>query len=248
LRQELVERGIPEEKVLVNPNGVDPEIFHPGCGGRDVRRQLGFQPDQVVVGFIGSFSYWHGIAVLQEAMGALLRDQESRTLLPELRFLLVGDGPLSPEIGAALSVYSKRGWVVFTGQLPHQHAPRYLDAADILVSPHVPLSDGKPFFGSPTKLFEYMAMRKAIVASNLDQLAQVLTHQQTAWLVRPGSATELANAIRLLAGAADLRGSLGANAREAVLKKYTWERNAASVLSRFSETKPSSMLLARSGT
>ena len=246
LRQELIERGIPERKILVNPNGVSPDIFHPDCGGKEIRRRLGFAPDHVVVGFIGTFSYWHGIAVLQEAIAALLCEQESGRLMLELRFLLVGDGPLGPEIRAALELYSKRGWVAFTGQLPHDHAPRYLDAADILLSPHVPMPDGKPFFGSPTKLFEYMAMGKAIVASNLDQLAQVLAHQKTAWLVKPGSAAELAHAIRLLAVAADTRSHLGKNAREAAVSHHTWQQNAANVLSRFAQIDARPTVLARS--
>jgi len=245
LKQELMERGIAEEKILVNPNGVDPDIFRPECGGRDIRRRLGFQPDQVVVGFIGTFSYWHGIAVLQEAIRLLLLEQESGGLTPELCFVLIGDGPLSPEIRATLAPYSKRGWVVFPGQVPHHQAPQYLDSADILVSPHIPMVDGSPFFGSPTKLFEYMAMGKAIIASNIDQLAQVLTHRQTAWLVKPGSATELAHAIRLLAAAADMRKYLGASAREAALKKHTWKRNAANVLSRFGQADWSSGVLVR---
>jgi glycosyltransferase involved in cell wall biosynthesis len=240
MRQELIERGIPEEKILVNPNGVDPDIFHPDCGGNDIRRQLGFQPDQLVVGFIGSFSYWHGIGVLQEAIQVLLREQESDGALPQLRFLLVGDGPLSLEIQGALEPYRRQGWVVFTGQVPHERAPQYLDAADILVSPHVPNPDGTPFFGSPTKLFEYMAMRKAIIASNLDQLAQVLTHQHTAWLTKPGSAPQLAHAIRLLATNADMRSYLGNNAREAALRNHTWQQNAARVLSRFAQGESSS--------
>jgi glycosyltransferase involved in cell wall biosynthesis len=239
LRQELIERGIPEEKILVNPNGVDPDIFHPNCGGNDIRQLLGFQPGQVTVGFIGSFSYWHGIGVLQEAIRLLLREQESDATFPKLRFILIGDGPLSPEIREALDPYRKRGWVVFTGQLSHEQAPRYLAAADILVSPHVPMPDGKPFFGSPTKLFEYMAMGKAIVASNLDQLARVLAHQETAWLVEPGSARELADAIRLLAADAEMRSYLGNNARKNALSNHTWQQNAARVLSRFAQGEPS---------
>ena len=231
LKQELIERGIPEEKILVNPNGVDPDIFHPDCGGTEIRRQRGFAPGHVVVGFIGSFSYWHGISVLQEAIGALLREQESNRSLPELRFLLVGDGPLSPGIRQALEPYSGRGWVVFTGHVPHEQAPRYLDAADILVSPHVPMSDGTPFFGSPTKLFEYMAMGKAIVASDLEQLARVLTHTQTGWLVEPGNFSELVHAIRLLASKPDIRKQLGEKARKAALAEHTWKQNAQRVLS-----------------
>ena len=232
LRQELIERGIPEERILVNPNGVDPDVFRPDCDGNEIRRQLGIQEDQVTVGFIGSFSYWHGVGVLQEAIQLLLREEQADATVPQLRFVLVGDGPLGPEIREALEPYRKRGWVVFTGQLSHEQAPQYLAATDILVSPHVPMPDGTPFFGSPTKLFEYMAMGKAIVASNLDQLARVLTHQETAMLVEPGNARELADAIRVLAADSKMRSYLGWNARKRVLSHHTWQQNAERVLSR----------------
>lgn len=236
LKDELIERGVPEERILLNPNSVDPDIFHPDCGGNELRRQLGFFPQQVVVGFIGSFSYWHGIEVLQDAIRLLLGKQETNGTVPELRFLLVGEGPLSPGIRKTLEPYSRRGWVVFPGQVTHEVAPKYLDAADILVSPHVPMADGTPFFGSPTKLFEYMAMQKAIIASDLDQLARVLTHMQTGWLVPPGNFSELAHAIRVLAARPCIRKELGDKARQVALAEHTWQQNAQRVLSHFARS------------
>jgi glycosyltransferase involved in cell wall biosynthesis len=151
----------------------------------------------------------------------------------KLRFVLVGEGQLLPEMKLALEPYVKDGSVLFTGLLPHDQVSRYLDSADILVSPHVPNLDGTPFFGSPTKLFEYMAMGKVIIASNLDQLSEVLTHGQTGWLVTPGDADELAEAIRYMAANPTLRSKLGMQAREAALSNHTWGQNAHRVLSRF---------------
>ncbi len=241
LRDELIQAGIPERKILVNPNAVDPDVFHADCGGKEVREELGFSPHHIVIGFIGSFSYWHGIGILRQAIELLLAKQGVDK--GQIRFVLIGDGPLRPEIRDALDPYCEQGVVVFTGRIAHEQAPRYLDAADILVSPHVPNSDGTPFFGSPTKLFEYMAMGKAIVASNLDQLAQVLTHQETAWLVEPGNATRLAEAIWMLSANPELRRHLGENARRSALSNHTWQQNAAKVLSRFAETKASSAVM-----
>ena len=92
------------------------------------------------------------------------------------------------------------------------------------------MPDNHPFFGSPTKLFEYMAMGKAIAASALDQIAEVLEHGRTALLVAPGDSVELAAAIRRLAGDPPLRAELGRNARAAALARHTWRQNAARVL------------------
>jgi glycosyltransferase involved in cell wall biosynthesis len=112
----------------------------------------------------------------------------------------------------------------------HHQVAAYLDASDILVSPHVPLPDGRPFFGSPTKLFEYMAMGKAIVASRLDQLAEVLKHNDTALLVNPGDVKQLMDAILLLSQDKRLRNKLGTRAREVAIAQHTWRNNVARVL------------------
>jgi len=226
IKSELLERGIPAKRVIVSPNAVDPEHFHPVCGGEDLRRELGIAPEEVVVAFVGSFGPWHGVSILRQSIIEILKHATA----PRMRFILVGDGPLREETRKILHEFERLGQVIFTGMIPHERVRPYLDAADILASPHVPLPDGKPFFGSPTKLFEYMAMGKAIVASRLDQLAQVLTDRDTAILVEPGSVPELTAAILLLAAQPELRNRLGKAARQAAVHRHTWKQNVLPVL------------------
>jgi glycosyltransferase involved in cell wall biosynthesis len=235
LKQELVDAGVPPQRILVNQNAVDPEWFHPRCGGSKLRDDLGFALGDVVVGFVGTFSYWHGVAVLEQAIRSLLGDEPAAR---SLKFLLVGDGPLAPQMRNALEPWVQRGLVIFTGAIPHGSVRAYLDASDILVSPHVPMPGDKPFFGSPTKLFEYMAMGKAIAASALDQIAEVLEHGRTALLVKPGDPVELARAIQKLAGDAQLRSKLGRNAMETALERHTWQQNARRVVTYFGDSRP----------
>jgi len=66
----------------------------------------------------------------------------------------------------ALERHGTSDLTVLTGLVPQVEGRCYIAACDILASPHIPNPDGTPFFGSPTKLFEYMAMGKAIVASD----------------------------------------------------------------------------------
>jgi glycosyltransferase involved in cell wall biosynthesis len=229
LKQELLQRGIDENRILVNPNGVDPLAFQPECGGETVRAQMGFAHSDVVVGFIGTFHYWHGVKVLGQAIQQLCTDRTVESVASKLKFVLMGDGLLRAEMMESLKPFIG-AQVFFTGVLPHSDVGAHLDAADILVSPHVPMPDGRPFFGSPTKIFEYMAMAKGIIASDLDQLSRVLTHRRNAWLVKPGNATELQAAIVLLAQNPKLRGELGENARSTVIAEHTWQQNAERVL------------------
>jgi glycosyltransferase involved in cell wall biosynthesis len=227
LREQLLEKGIQEDRIRVNPNAVDPDYFYPGRGRASGRNQLAVHADEVLIGFVGSFSLWHGIEVLQQAIVKLL----SRGAPCRLRFVLIGDGLLHGEMRTALAAHEATGGVIFTGPLPRDKVAEYLDASDILVSPHIPMPDGSKFFGSPTKLFEYMAMGKGIVASRLDQIAEVLEHDQTAWLVTPGDVDELAEAILGLAQDPMKRAALGSAARRAAVERHCWSHNVACALS-----------------
>jgi glycosyltransferase involved in cell wall biosynthesis len=124
--------------------------------------------------------------------------------------------------------------IEWTGELPHAEAIRRLSECDVLVSPHVPPDGGQPFFGSPTKLFEYMAIGRPIVASALEQLAEVLRDGQTARLVTPGDPTELADGIRGVLEDPDHALRLAAAARSEAEALHTWDARATTILERLS--------------
>jgi glycosyltransferase involved in cell wall biosynthesis len=229
LRKELIEKGIAADRIIVNPAAVSPERFRPSEKRKRTREELGFGSDEVVVAFVGSFYQWHGIDVLGKAIGLLAEGRRQSCVGRRLRFLLVGDGPLRGDLELALREANASNDVTFTGAAAAERVPALMDAADILVAPTVPMP-GKPFFGSPSKLFEYMAMGKAIVASDLDQLGDILEHRKTAWLVPPNDHVRLAEAIEFLAEDHGLCLHLGRNARAAVLQRYTWHHNAARLL------------------
>ena len=232
-RRELVERGVEAERIVMNPNGVDARRFARG-GGAEVRLNHSIDDRELVIGFLGSFGPWHGGAVLADAFA------EVAGQLSNARLLLVGDGV---ELASTRRVLDDAGLLPRTtlvGQVMPHEVPAYLDACDILASPHVPLPDGVEFFGSPTKLFEYMAAGKAIVASRLGQIAEVLDHGVTGWLVDPGDASSLAEALVLLAASPELRAELGSGARKAALTRHGWELNARRIVDAYAELAGSS--------
>ena len=225
-RRNLEARGVAANKIVVNPNGVDVERFRPGVGGAEKRRELGIRDDEVVAGFVGTFGPWHGVEKLAEAIKLIPFDMP-------VRFLLVGSGSLHVEVEKRLGAEVAAGRVIFTGAVGHDRVPGLLDACDILVAPHVPLADGSEFFGSPTKIFEYMAMGKGIVASRLGQIGEVLADGETALLVEPGNVEELRAAIVRLTEDDGLRKSLGARVREVAEREHTWTHNAQRVIDEF---------------
>lgn len=221
-RANLLARGADSARVFVNQNGVDPDVFRPDCGGKQLRRQRGIDRE-IVIGYIGSFGPWHGAEVLAH-VGVELSRREG------FRFLFIGDGVFKPRAERIVLEGSAECFVTFTGPVSHHEVPRYLDACDILASPHVPNPDGTEFFGSPTKLFEYLAMGKAIVASRLGQIGEIVRHGENGLLVAPGSVEELAAAVRQLSDDPELRTRLGARARADAIERWSWERNAKKVI------------------
>ncbi|OLC54577.1 MAG: hypothetical protein AUH92_03720 [Acidobacteria bacterium 13_1_40CM_4_69_4] len=205
LKEDVLSRGVEPGRVVVLPNAVDPQRYRPDLDGATVRARFGLT-DRIVVGFIGTFGVWHGAPVLARAAGRVLR------LRPETRFVLER--------------------AIFSGLVPQEEGPVHLAAMDILAAPHVPNGDGSRFFGSPTKLFEYMAMGRAIVASRLEQIADVLDHGRTALLVPPGDEEALAAAIVRLIDDGDLRQRLGAAARRQAVERHTWDAHARHLVDR----------------
>lgn len=227
MRDQLVDEGIPAEKILVNPNGVDTEVYHPGVDGGEVRRRYGLE-DKLVVGFIGTFGRWHGTTTLAAAfVKALKQRPEYRD---RARLLLIGDGQMLPETMQILHAAGLESPAVFTGLVPQAQGPQHLAACDVLASPQTPNADGSRFFGSPTKLFEYLAMGKAIIASDLDQLGQVLDHDRTAWLTKPGDVDSLCDGLLKLWDDAALRERLGRAARAEAVARHSWRRHTERIV------------------
>lgn len=226
---ELVSYGVEKDKICIIPNGVDASRFTPELDGTAIRSKLGFAKDDIVVSFIGTFGPWHGAEVLAQTISKVCVHN------PHVRYLYIGGGGSYEQVKEIVKSSGYEDRVMMIGFVPQLEAPSYLAACDILVSPQIPNPDGTPFFGSPTKLFEYMAMGKAIVASNLDQMGRILHDNKTALLSIPGNVESLSNAIVQLAADSDLRSMLGANAREEVVEKYTWDRHVQIILDKLAE-------------
>ena len=227
IKDDLVAAGIPADRILVNPNGVDCERYSPNVAAGPVRGRHGLE-GRTVIGFIGTFGPWHGAEVLVDAVGGLLR--EHPTYRDRIRLLLIGDGATMPEVCKRLGAWGLTDVCVRTGLVPQQEGPGYLAACDLLVAPHVPNSDGTPFFGSPTKLYEYMAMGKGIVASALGQIAEVLEHDRTAWLVTPGRSQSLAAGLKTLIDDPVRCARLGAAARDTAVSRHSWHRHTTRII------------------
>ena len=236
LKESLVARKIDPRKILVNPNGADPRRYAPPSDDarHALRSELGFADEDRVIGFSGTFGGWHGIDVLAQAIPTIC------ARAPKARFLLIGDGSHKPMLDEAVAGSHLQDRVLSAGRVPQDEGARLLGACDIYVSPHNSHMVDSRFFGSPTKLFEYMAMGGGIVSSDLEQLGDVLSPAlrvsdfakpdlhvgpERAVLCTPGNVNEFVTAVVVLVDQPDVARALGRNARQAVVDSYSWTRH-----------------------
>jgi glycosyltransferase involved in cell wall biosynthesis len=207
--------GVPEGKVEVFPNAVDVKLHHPQPEVRAaVRKELGIGENPMFI-FVGGFFYWHDIAGLLDAFAQVLRR------CPEARLVLIGDGVQH----AAMIQYAQKlqidPYVKFTGSIPHADVPRMVNAADVAVAPYLENPE-LGLWGSPMKLFEYMACGAAIVATSLGQITEVMQDGDNGLLVPPSDVPALAQAMLKLIENPDLRKQIGRQARHDAEEKFSW--------------------------
>lgn len=227
LKEELVARGFDAAKILVNPNGVNPKVYNPDIDGNPIRRLLHLE-NTCVLGFIGTFGKWHGAEKMAQAFVHLMKIRPH--MQGKVKLLFIGEGIMRRETENILKQANVHDMAVFTGLIPQEKGPEYLAACDILVAPHVQNADGSKFFGSPTKLFEYMAMGKAIAASALDQMDDILEDNVTALKAKPSDIQDLASIFERLIEDENLRLRLGKAAREQVVEHYTWNKHTERII------------------
>ena len=244
LRDQLLELGVHPDRIVTYPNCVDPNIYSPSTfnieSRMSLRSELKVPPSALLFSFVGTFGPWHGADKLASVIIELNRSHRHWLDIHPIHFMFVGDGPNLQLVKDMIVSANADHLCTFTGLVPQDQTPKYLISSDVLLSPHVPNSDGSRFFGSPTKLFEYMACKKPIIASSLEQISEVLSpaiHIDTNFIadvaahskhsvavtVPPGSIENFVLAIKFLTEHPDVREQLGFNARQLALSRYTWD-------------------------
>jgi PEP-CTERM/exosortase A-associated glycosyltransferase len=219
LRNDIVQRGLPGDRVTVVPNAVDTNAFRVGAEPDGaLRRKLGLA-GATVLGFAGSFYAYEGLDLLIDAVARLLPAQ------PNLRVLLIGGGPHEAALRAQITAQHLQDRVVFTGRVPHTDVQRYYDLIDVLAYPRhrMRLTD----LVTPLKPLEAMAQGRMLIASDVGGHRELIRDGENGFLFAAGDVAALASVIDRVLGARATWPLIAARARRFVETERTWARSVA---------------------
>lgn len=215
LRQEIIQRGIPAEKIHVTPNGVDAQSFLPRPASKEIieKHQLN---GKKIIGFLGSFYKYEGLYDMVQAMPCILQKEKNAVLI------LGGKGEEEQELKDLVDKLQIQKNVLFLGQIEHKDVLSYYSIMDVVVYPREKnrLTD----LVTPLKPLEAMSMEKAVLGSSANGIMELVQNEKTGLIFQSGDIQNLASQCLLLLHSPQQRKTLGENARKYVLQHRSWDR------------------------
>lgn len=226
MKQELVRRGVPADHITLLPNSCEPESFVPRPRDAVLAAKLGIPEDVAVIGYIGTFVQYEGLELLVEA-AANLRDRglAFRLLLVGNENVSAGDaGPITTEVQHISQERGLEDWLIMPGRVPHDQVESYYSLIDIAPFPRKaqPVTE----MVSPMKPLEAYAMEKAVVASSVGALREMVLDDKTGLVFEKDDVGSLTDALARLIRDPELRARLGKEGRRWVVAERTWGATA----------------------
>ncbi len=213
LKEEVISRGLPPERISIVPNGVDVETFVPGPAPSELRNRWGLS-NKLVIGYIGSFFHYEGLDLLVRAM-ALISPQ-----YPNCKLLLVGGGELSPMLNDLSQELGIQDQVIFTGKVPHKEITGYYKLCDIMVLPRRDTRETR--LVTPLKPLEIMAMARPLIAADIGGHREIVVEGTNGLLFKAEDVSDLALSCSKLLDNPEYRSELGLRGRDWVIENRDW--------------------------
>jgi glycosyltransferase involved in cell wall biosynthesis len=214
-RDYMLNRGIPEDKVTLIPNGVDSQMFDLAADGIPIRRQYGLQ-NKFVIAYTGALG-------LANDIGTILQTAQRLQDKPQIHFLLVGDGKERANLEAIAEEYNLKN-VTFTGALQKADIPDILAASDVCIATLMNIPMFKTTY--PNKVFDYMAAGKPTLLGIDGVIRDVVEAAGGGIFIPPGDDEAMASAILQLYKDRSRSAEMGRSAREYVETYFDRHKHA----------------------
>ncbi len=222
LKNEIVSRGIGNDKITIIPNAVNFEKFSiEDIDSRNLYERYMLE-GKVVLGFIGSFYAYEGLDILVETMPDIIEKNRN------IRLLLVGGGPEDSNLKKRVSDLNLEKYVIFTGRVPHDDVMKYYAVIDIFVYPRKSMRLTE--LVTPLKPLEAMASGRLVAASDIGGHRELIRHNKNGYLFAPESEIALSECILTLIENSAAWTETQEYAREYVKTEKNWVKSVSSYL------------------
>lgn len=223
LKDELVRLySVPENKVHIINNGANTDVFKP-LDPEQTKAKLQIENTKKYVCFVGHLAAWQGVEFLIKASPLILEK------CPDAHFLIIGDGVMKDRLLEMTSKLGLSDKFTFTGRIPYEQVPLYINAADVCVAPFIKERNSKIGL-SALKTYEYLACGKPIVASSIPGVQDLIESSGGGIPVTPEDPEELATAIVRLLSDEKTRVAMGTKGRRYVVENHSWDGVARKIL------------------
>ncbi len=216
LKNFFVKKGIAKDKILIAPDAVDLEKFDIKETKEECRKKLNLPLEKKIILYTGHLYKWKGADILAKA---------SEFLPVSCEVYFVGGTTKDIE---KFKIQNSKFKIQVIGHRPHSEIPYWLKAADCLVLPNSSKEEISKHWTSPMKMFEYMASKRPIVASDLPSIREIL-NEKNAVLVEPDNPEALAKGILKILKNKQLADKISQQAFQDV-QQYTWQKRAEKIL------------------
>lgn len=214
---------VPDDKMVVIPNGIDPDKYAEPHLHRDLTRlKYGVGPSEKLILFVGRLTH-------QKGCNFLIRSIPYVAKFHNVRLIIVGDGYMRGELESEAFKSGEAWRIRFTGFLPDQEVRDLMASSNCMVVPSI----YEPF---GVVALEGMASKLPVVASNVDGLSEIIRHEENGILVYPKDPSSIAWGISRIFSDADNSQRIVLNALNDVKTKYTWSAIAKMTLEAYEQT------------
>lgn len=214
MRDEIVARGIPPERVSVVPNGVEPTMFKPQPADPVLAQTLGLE-GLTVLGYVSNVGLREGFDILVRGVAELIARGE------KVGALVVGDGPELDRVRALAAELGVADRIAITGRVPHDQVAAYYALIDIFVIPR--RDERASRLVTPLKPYEAMALGKPLLVAALPALLEVAEPPLRGGSFVAEDPVDLADAAIPFIRDRDMRERVGEEGRRWVLSERTWD-------------------------
>jgi len=222
-KEDFINLGVGEEKILIAPDSVDLDIFNLNISKEEARNKLRLPLSKKIIIYTGRFKTMG----MDKGLGDILR---AIKLSDNTHILFIAVGGSEEEIKFYKRVVddlSVSAQVNFIGLVPQNELAVYQKAADALLMPF-PLNEHYAYYMSPLKMFEYMASKRPIIASDLPSIREVLS-ENSSIIIEPCNPASLAEGIKKCLSDNELANKIAEQAFDDI-HNYTWNKRVKNIM------------------